>query len=543
MSSHYLKYRPQTFADLDALEVRETLQKIFRSGQFPHAFLFSGPRGIGKTSAARIIAKAVNCEAVLKAAAETKAGRDFEPCNQCPSCLSITSGANVDILEIDAASNRGIDDIKELREKIRLSPAAAKYKVYIIDEVHMLTTEAFNALLKTLEEPPKHAIFILCTTDPEKLPKTIVSRCQQINFKKATEKEIVARLKRNCEKEGIKFEEEALVMIAKLADGGFRDAVKMLEQVSLAGEVSAEEVKKTAGVLAEYQPKDLLLLLKEKQTKKALLWVGEATAKGANLRVLTESLLETLRVLLLEEFGVKSQEPDAQLNFGPEELKTLLELFSRAYFQLRMAVIPQLPLEMVIIEWAGIDQVETEKGPSENPGLGNDQESAEKKESAVERAAKGEKKAEGVEKEEEGETVEGVSAPKESNLSLELVAAKWPQILEKVKPLNHSVLAFLKATRPVGCDGEFLILEVFYKFHKDQLESEKCRRIFEKSAAEVLGTPVKLRCSLSTNERETKSLPKLDDFPPPAAAPVAPKSEDDIIKLAEEIFNKGGIVQ
>ncbi|PIV01497.1 DNA polymerase III, subunit gamma and tau, partial [Candidatus Shapirobacteria bacterium CG03_land_8_20_14_0_80_39_12] len=187
--SFYLKYRPQKFLDLDSSEAREELLKIFKSEKIPHALLFSGPRGIGKTSAARIVAKAVNCEKVQST--EYKEHREFEPCNQCDSCISITNGTNVDILEIDAASNRGIDDIKELREKIKLSPASAKYKVYIIDEAHMLTPEAFNALLKTLEEPPKHAIFILCTTDPEKLPKTIISRCQRINFKKASNKEIV----------------------------------------------------------------------------------------------------------------------------------------------------------------------------------------------------------------------------------------------------------------------------------------------------------------------------------------------------------------
>jgi len=531
----YLKYRPQSFQELDSSAVREELIKIFRSSQFPHAFLFTGPRGIGKTSAARIVAKAVNCEKVSKVSEASKVSqgeKTFEPCNQCDSCISITNGTNIDVLEIDAASNRGIDDIKELREKIRLAPARAKYKVYIIDEVHMLTTEAFNALLKTLEEPPAHALFIICTTDPEKLPKTIVSRCQQINFKRANRPEIVERLKKICEEEKLDYEEKALATIAKLADGSFRDAIKILERAALAGKITEEEVKNTAGILAEFKVEEFLKLLEEGGIKEALLWLGRATEQGANLKILTEELLEKLRALLLADFGV-DDEGEMKFSFSREEIRQLISLFNTAYQELRQAVIPSLPLEMAVVEWSSL------ANPSGRGSLSGDESNDSQSRNSPKGAlAKAEEKP-------DGERIPASAAS--PLLTLESVLVKWPEILGKVKPLNHSVQAFLKACRPLAIDGGFLMLEVFYKFHKDQLESEKCRRIFEKVASEVLGVPIKLKCSLSEASRPVKPLPVLDNFPsevnlakPGKTMKVAEGKDDDIIKFAEEIFNKEG---
>jgi len=531
-TTFYLKYRPQNFQELDSADVREELEKIFKSDKFPHAFLFSGPRGIGKTSSARIVAKAVNC----------LNRKGFEPCNQCESCLSITQGTSMDVYEIDAASNRGIDDIKELREKIKLAPTSSKYKVYIIDEVHMLTTEAFNALLKTLEEPPKHAIFILCTTDPEKLPKTIISRCTRINFKRASNREIVERLKRICQEEKLDYEEEALKEIARMADGGFRDAVKNLEQVSLGGKVSLAEVQKVAGLSRNFAVDDFLGLLKEKKTKEALNWINEAADQGINLRTLVEEILEKLRVIMLENFGLKAEEKEGTISFNAQELKILIELFSRAFFELRSAVIPQLPLEIAIIEWC------ENQFNIQNSKLKIEEEEEKEKGSGEKNGAS-------------TPPVKGNAGEKDSPVSaaptlftIEYVLAKWPEILERVKPMNHSVQAFLKASRPLACEGDRLILEVFYKFHKDQLESEKCRRIFEKAASEVLGSPVKLKCSLSENSRQgPKPLPKIEEYIP--ETPLSKKKssvsatrmdsqknpDDDIIRLAEDIFNKGSI--
>ncbi|MBU2577761.1 DNA polymerase III subunit gamma/tau [Patescibacteria group bacterium] len=513
----YLKHRPQAFKELDCTQAREELIKIFKSGKYPHAFLFSGPRGIGKTSAARIVAKSVNC-------LESKDG--FEPCNECKNCLSITHGTNMDVFEIDAASNRGIDDIKELREKIKLSPSSLKYKVYIIDEVHMLTTEAFNALLKTLEEPPGHAIFVLCTTDPEKLPKTVVSRCQRINFKSADEKEITERLKKICELEKIDCEEKALKEISRLAQGGFRDAVKILGQVSVEGKVTLEEVKKTAGVLGDVQVLEFLSLLEKRNTKEALVWLDEAVEKGVNLRIFIEELLNKLRTLLLEKYGVFEKE-ETQVSFDSQEIKTLIEIFSKAYFELKYAVIPALPLEMAVIEWleeTGIKNTSEDSGDQDN-----------KKEEENKKETK-----------EAEEKIEAKQSPENKiNINIEEVVSRWPEILGKVKPLNHSVQALLKASRPLSFEGDFLILEVFYKFHKDQLETQKCRQIFEKTASEILNCDIKLKCTLKPVDRPAKPLPIIEEKIEPvfvssesgSSRKVEQESGDDIIKLAEEIFN------
>ncbi len=479
----YLKYRPQNFFDLDSTTAREELIKIFSSGNLPHAFLFSGTKGIGKTSAARIVAKAINCTG--------KKPKEFEPCNVCDNCLSITVGNNVDVMEIDAASFTGVDDIRDLRDKIRLAPAGLKYKVFIIDEVHRLSGSAFDALLKTLEEPPLHVIFILCTTDPEKLPKTIVSRCQRIAFRRATKREIVERLKKNCRAEGLEFEEEALVQIVKLSEGSFRDGVKILEQVSFSGKISVQEVNKIAGISGEYKPEEFLHLLAEGQTKEALLWLGRAVEAGVSLKILLENLLEILRIIILSKYGV--EEGQIEVNLTGEQAKELIDLLTSAYTEMKFAVIPQLPLEMAVIEWS-----------YSVPSAGGTSEDKEEK----------------------------ISLPSNARFVIEEIQAKWPEILEKVKPLNHSVVAFLKACRPKAIEGNFLVLEVFYKFHKDQLESEKCRQVFEKAASEVLNCEVLLKCVLSDEKPA-----KLSSVPLPKPS-IKNEDEDDIIKVAGEIFNK-----
>ena len=217
----YRKYRPKTFDDVVGQDVIvKTLKNSIKNDMVSHAYLFCGPRGTGKTSIAKIFAKILNCTNL----------KDLEPCNECVSCIQVNTNQNIDIIEIDAASNNGVDEIREIRNKITLVPANSKYKIYIIDEVHMLSGAAFNALLKTLEEPPSHVIFIFATTEPQKIPTTILSRCQRFDYKKISDSKIVERLKFIAKSEKINISDEALFEIARLSDGGMRDSISLLDQ-------------------------------------------------------------------------------------------------------------------------------------------------------------------------------------------------------------------------------------------------------------------------------------------------------------------------
>lgn len=469
----YLKYRPQKIADLDLADVRTMLAKILDGKNIPHAFLLTGPRGTGKTSSARILARAINCPN----------RKDGEPCNECEICLSIINSSASDLVEIDAASNRGIDEIRTLRDGIKLSPMNLKYKVYIIDEVHMLTTEAANALLKTLEEPPAHAIFILCTTDPQKLPQTVISRCTQINFKMPTLEEAVSRLEKIVKAEKIETNKKTLELIAKAGRGSFRDEVKILEQIWLTtGEVSEESVRKSLDMLESADPNKFIELWKANETDQLLQFIGKLVENGVALRTFVERVTEQLR---LEFLASKSA-----------EAFTMLEKLDKAYEQVRTAAVPQLPLEMMVIGLAA---------PSPKTQIPNVKpESSPKVERVVE------------------EVVTVVSDSK-GKYKLEDVKEKWTDILKDVRPKNHSVEALLRSTSPMGFDGQDLLLEVFYKFHKDKLETEKCRQLVEESVQSVFGiSTVHLKLKLGVKS-------KSDDI---SEAVVG----DDIVKAAEKIF-------
>ena len=348
----YRKYRPQKIADLDIEEVRERLMRIFSSAYLPHAFLFCGPKGTGKTSAARIVAKILNCEKRADDRGQKTENRKIEPCNICDTCRSITEGRHMDILEIDAASNRGIEEIRDLRDKIRLAPVSAKYKVYIIDEVHMLTHEAFNALLKTLEEPPSHAVFILATTEEDKLPETIVSRCTRLTFHKASREEILHSLKRVITGEKLSVSPDILSALTQAADGSFRDATKLLEQIISENITTLEKVHGTLGV-SSVNKNNFLLLLKQKKVKEALKEIEELNIKGKDFKLFITEILNLLHELLLNQYGifVKDNLKDTSLDFTTYEINSLIKLFSKVFIELRSASRPELPLEVAVVEW------------------------------------------------------------------------------------------------------------------------------------------------------------------------------------------------
>ncbi|KKP47980.1 MAG: polymerase III subunit gamma and tau protein [Candidatus Woesebacteria bacterium GW2011_GWA1_33_30] len=320
--TYYLKYRPQTIEELDMQSVRESLTNIVKSGNIPHAFLFAGPKGTGKTSVARILAKIINCES------------KNPPCNKCEQCLSITNGNNIDIIEMDAASNRGIDDIRALKDTIRLTPSKAKAKIYILDEAHMLTIEASNALLKTLEEPPSHVYFILATTNPEKLIETVKSRTVLISFTKATPEETKRSLARIIKKEELKIKNEELNEIIKMSKGSFRDAVKLLEQFS-----------KDSNFLKSiklFDVQDFLEVLLAKNLKEAIIKIENALRSGCTIVNTTEEILEKLQSKLIET--------------EDRNLVTLIEYILEAQEFNKVTPIEELPLEVAIVKWCKLDK-------------------------------------------------------------------------------------------------------------------------------------------------------------------------------------------
>src|SRR5579872_5680472 len=277
--SLYRKWRSQSFGDMVGQEpVIRTLKNALTSGKLAHAYLFTGPRGTGKTTTARLLAKTVNCEHPV----------DGEPCNQCQQCREITSGNSFNVIEIDAASNRGIDNIRDLREKVMMPPATGKYKVYILDEAHMLTTEAFNALLKTLEEPPRHAIFVMATTDVHKMLPTVLSRCQRFDFKRFTTRQIVEHLNFVAEQEHIKLERGAAELIARAAAGGMRDALSLLDQaIAYSGdEISLTQVQAMLGVADPRAIQKLMTHVAELNSADGLHLIHELSEAGADLRQL-----------------------------------------------------------------------------------------------------------------------------------------------------------------------------------------------------------------------------------------------------------------
>lgn len=349
----YRVWRPQTFKDMVGQEhITKTLQNAIKEQRFSHAYLFSGPRGTGKTSAAKIMAKAVNCEL----------GLIGEPCNECDACKAITDGSAVDVMEVDAASNRGIDEIRDLREKVKYAPTQVRYKIYIIDEVHMLTTEAFNALLKTLEEPPSHVIFILATTEPHKLPATIISRCQRFDFRQISSKAMVGRMKEIVIAEGIQVSEQALHFIARNAEGGMRDALSLLDQALSfgEGEIELSHILSITGAVAGESLAEGALFIEKKDAAGAMELVHRLVQMGKSPEQYLDDLLIYFRDLLLFKTAPNLEEIQSRLEMDPEFKKMgnlfsseglfdIIEKLNRFKNEMKWASHPRILLEMAFI--------------------------------------------------------------------------------------------------------------------------------------------------------------------------------------------------
>jgi DNA polymerase III subunit gamma/tau len=473
----YLKYRPKTVDELDLSGVRKTLTEMMTANNLAHAYLLTGPRGAGKTSTARVLARIVNCEHNDK-----KLG---EPCNICDACKSILDGGAMDVIEIDAASNRGIDDIRELKEKIRLAPSILRTKVYIIDEVHMLTTEAFNALLKTLEEPPSHSLFILCTTELHKVPETIVSRCVQVQFTKATAEEMKRSFARVVQGEGKSVDGDALEYLATSVDGSFRDGVKVLDQVlSHLDKVTLADIEQVVSGSVGYKIESLAHALAKKDVTESLAKLNEAVVNGVDLTYLLLSLMRALRDMLL------------QGSIAVEVTKLIFSLDEVAR-RLATSLDGELLIQVAIVEWCGTSPDET-----------------------VHKIEKSEAKVETIHVEDAPVAVSAIGVTEDGR-------EVWKQILGSLGQNNLALDTILSKARPGNIHGDELTVYVQYDFHKQQLMSEKNRAKFEEIITKAVGRPMKVRCEIGDSKTmQASSQTKPDEV----------ETQDGTIDEAMSIF-------
>lgn len=532
----YRRWRSRTFEEVLGQEhVTRTLRNALLGGRIAHAYLFAGPRGTGKTTMARLLAKAVNC----------LSEGDEKPCNQCSICQAINEGRLLDLIEIDAASNRGIDEIRDLREKVGFRPNEAQYKVYVIDESHQLTNEAFNALLKTLEEPPPHVIFVLATTEPHKIPATILSRCQRFDFRRASLEDLRHKLHRICESEGIAIEEAALELIARSAAGSFRDAESLLDQLASYGddEITLTQVQAVLGTVSAQAIGKLVDHLVKRDVAGGLDLINQVVGDGVDPRQFNRELVEYLRGLLL----IKAGNGASLLNVAAEVLaemenqarqlstKTLLRtvrLFNQASLDLKASQQPQLPLELAFIEATLAEDSVTERGP-----LSEAQQKAGQKVAAASppsvpsptvlresQTAEGGRTTQTVAVDTSAqhssakETPTGREAPPASGITLEQVRLNWARILTEIRPHNRSAEALLRSGRAEAVEGNVVVLGFPYAFHKERIEEPKCQVLVEQVFSRILGNPCRIKCILvsKSNSKTTHQPPKISQ-PEPAA--------------------------
>ncbi len=468
--SLYRRWRPQGFSDVVGQKhVVRALQNSLRDGKVSHAYLFSGPRGTGKTTVARLLAKGLNCDE----------GPAPEPCGCCEECQAITQGRSLNVVEIDGASNRGIDEIRELREQVRYAAAAGRWKIYVIDEIHMLTTEAFNALLKTLEEPPSRVVFVFATTAPDRIPNTIVSRCQRYDFRRFSVEEIAERLQQVAQEEGFQCEAAALDLIAQHSEGGMRDALGILDQCTAYAEaVDTEVVSEVLGVVSQAQLREFADCLHQRQSREAIGAIHDLYRSGKDLGQFTRDLVSYLRQRLLEGEG----------DWSAPEILRVLELLGQCERDLRYAAEPVIPLELAVVRFADIPdswQLLEDKVAALEAELG------EMKKQPPARAP-----ATTVDTEND-ESSAGVSLRGSDAKRLSGIRRRWDDFLDMLRTerLVQSE-AFLREGHPASISGDCLTV-AFAKergFHKASIEQDKHREPAERVLSKFFGETLRLQC-------------------------------------------------
>ncbi|HEY4690733.1 MAG TPA: DNA polymerase III subunit gamma/tau [Anaerolineae bacterium] len=493
----YRKWRPQTFDAVVGQEhVVQTMHNAIVSGRIAHAYLFSGPRGTGKTTMARLLAKAVNC---------LNPDPARRPDDTCSICKAIGEGRLLDLIELDAASNRGIDEIRDLRDKINFSPGEARYKVYIIDEVHMLTEPAFNALLKTLEEPPPHAIFVLATTDPQKVPVTIVSRCQPFSFRRLTLDEIVSHLQQLVDAEGLRADPAALALIARQATGSMRDAISLLDQLAAGGDaITLERAQEVLGAGALDRVMALVDALASGNAAGGLDAINAAIDGGADARQLARQIIDYLRGLMLIKLGdsahvnapaeqrQRMEEQAARLDL--EHLVRAIKLFNQAASELKSGWQPQLPLELAYLE--ALNRVGNSAPPAEpRPAAAQSQPvssnpaarpSAQSKPPVSSRGGAANKPV----------TPEPAPATKTATVDLALsdVTAQWTAVLSGLRSRSVQTWGLMNSCQLIGVEGDAVVLQWPSAMLRDKFEKGKDKRLVEDVMSEIIGRRVHTRC-------------------------------------------------
>ena len=514
----YRKWRPQILTEVVGQEqVTQTLLNALASERVSHAYLFCGPRGTGKTSTGRILAKAVNCL--------TNHGKG-EPCNACQICQSITEGRALDVIEVDAASNTGVDDIRSLREKVNYAPNQARYKVYIIDEVHMLSTSASNALLKTLEEPPPHAIFVLATTEAHKLLPTIMSRCQRFDFRRISQADMVAKLDQICSAEGIHIVPEALRLVARAATGSLRDAENLLQQMTTyyGTEIELQQVQNILGITGDWRSKELVRHIINNDISAGITTINSVNHDGLDLRQFNRELVAYLRALLLIKTG-----SGEYIDFTAEDIKDLKELATKAslpqvltavklFGQLNLDLdsYSTLPLELALVDCtlpatekreepaAQVEAKQPEKkitdSPVTPPAPAPPQEAAATPEppAAPEPVATKPATAATADSTDNLPPQDNVTepAPAEPGSEIERLVQNWRQVIKQAPGGigRTPAAALLRSATPKAIEDNTIVLSFKYPVHKENMEKIDNQKIAEKIIGNFLGRSCRVRC-------------------------------------------------
>jgi DNA polymerase-3 subunit gamma/tau len=495
----YRKWRPQTWDDVVGQKhVVLTLKNALASGRIAHAYLFSGPRGTGKTSLARILAKAANCTA------EDPSAR---PCNRCSRCIAVNEGNYLDLIEIDAASNTSVEDVRDLRERVPFAPGDGRYKVYIIDEVHMLSTAAFNALLKTLEEPPAHAIFILATTEAHKIPPTVVSRCQRHEFRRLGVAEIVDQLAGLVKAEGLQAEREALEAVARQATGSLRDAISLLDQLGSMGEpITLQRTLEMLGSTGSETVQQLAACIARRDAAEGLQIIHRATDSGADSRQFARQVVDFLRGVLMAASGngdlveatpeTRAAMKDLSDQIDPPSLYRAIRAFSHAAADLRSGWRPQLPLELALID-SVLEPGAADSTAAAKPPASGGAASGKSPRTLPPRNAPAVPPAKPAATVRDSAPARYEASPGErqsaAGLTLARVRESWARILNAVRERDSRSHTLFAGARPDSLEGDLLSVTV-----ASDLVRQKCSRpetllLLQGVLAEVLGSPMRIR--------------------------------------------------